>query len=179
MLEPVPLWKQTFRSIPMVDNVSWSVNIARWASERSTAKLQWIVLGGPIQFIFNTGVFQSQLSSMRFTADPNQGAMAFASAWESAMNASQLIVVPGVFVGAPSPATLFSVVIGAIDPGSILLGKMALYQQLVSAPFVNNSFDSILPPALNQAFLSLTVSLSGMNSLPIPTPLVAPMVPAF
>lgn len=179
MLEPLPTWKQTFKEIPFSDNPSWAMNIARWTSERSTSKLEWAGLGGPLMFTFNSGVFQSRLHSMPHTPNASQGAMAFASAWESAMSASTLMVMPGIFIGGPTPPTLFSVVAGAIDPASIQRGKAVLAQQLLSAKCVDNSMESALPPAIYQAFMALTVSLSGINTVvPFPSPLMAPMVPA-
>jgi hypothetical protein len=178
MLEPLPTWKQTFATLPFVSTPVWAQNIANWAGQRSTMKLQWAGLGGPIFFTFNQGVFQSQLMSLRPTSERNQAAMAVASAWETAMNASILMVTPGIFVGGPTPPTLFSAVAGMIDVPSIMRGKMALYQTLVSAPPVDSAFTSVFPHAVYQAFMSLTVSLMGMNSVPIPGPLAAPMVPA-
>jgi hypothetical protein len=160
---------------------AWADNLADAVDKLVTNKAQVAGVMGSASFTFQKALFATGLKkAMPVTAAP-QGAMAIADAWEMAILASTMVIPPGSSLGVASPATTWSVVAATIIlPPSVALGKLSLMQTLSSAPPVPETSASQLGPALYQAFASLMVSISGMNSLPPPsgpTPLPLPSAP--
>jgi hypothetical protein len=145
------------------------------------AELQGIV--GTFAFTFNKAVFYASLQALVPTADPASGPASFASAWGQALMASIMVVPPGNSVGPASPPTTFSVVASTlIDPASLTLAQTYLQGQLVKAGAnpVKMAEDGLIGPAIRQAFLKVTFSIIGLNSVSPPAgplPLLAPMNP--
>ncbi len=178
MLEPLNVWKETFARVSPSANESWARALSSWADERSTGKLQLATVMGSVQFTFQKGIFLSELQRLAPVSNAQQGALGFANAWEKALMSSQLLVLPGSFLGAPTPATTWSVVTSLIDASSVAAGKAHLVSRLTAAPPVAETPNAIFADAFHGAFFLLTATVTGMNCLPIPTPLLSPVTPA-
>ena len=179
MLEPLPLWKSTLKSVAFVDNGSWASNLASWLDQRTSRKLAVRPIIGNVIFTFQRGLFETQLKSCAPIDIAMSASLKIASAWESAIMASPIIILPGSSLGAPTPATTWSVVAAIIDPPSVMAGKALLIAKLASAAAVDDGGDSHMAEAFRSASQMLTVTATGINSLPIPTPLLAPFTPTF
>jgi hypothetical protein len=67
-----------------------------------------------------------------------------------------------------------------IDPPSIVAAQQFLAAQLPNLPNDEKASDSQFGPTLRKAFLMLTCTVTGLNSLPPPAPpapLLAPVTP--
>lgn len=178
MLEPLDTWKRTLEQLALTDKTDWVSRFAAWVGMRSTMKLELQGIMGPVLFTFQNGLFESRLRALMSTDKKPIGAEQFASAWQAAVQASQMVVMPGASLGAPTPATLWSAVTSLLDPPSILLAKARLHAELSRIDGVLKTNESRLPEAFRNAFLTLTASATGINSTyPFPAPLVAPFVP--
>jgi len=179
VIDDLATWKSTYKNLAKVADNSWALNFALWVNERVTGKalLTGITATVPASvFTFNYGVFKTQLETLTHTLDINAGITRFADAWAAAMNASLILgIVPGAFVGTSTPPTLWSVVSTAtIDGASVLAGR-AKIMELVNAPLAETEDDSVFPEYFRDAFLLLTGTVSGLNSVPPlagPNPLV-------
>lgn len=179
MLEPLPVWKSTLSSLPQVDKSDWVGNFASWANERSSMKLEIMPVKGGMKFTFNQGVFESTLRTAMPVDLALSAATKFSTAWFNAMMASTMVVLPGSSLAAPSPATTWSVVAGTlIDPPSIIAGRIYLMTKLTSAAPVDKGMMSHLAEAFRTAFSMVTCTVTGINSLPIPSPLIGPFLPS-
>lgn len=176
-LEPLSVWKSTLAQIAKVDKSDWVGNLARWMGERSTMKLELMPIQGQVLFNFNQGLFEAQLRSAAPTDLAVRGANQFAGAWANAVMASQMVVMPSSYLAAPTPATTWSVAATLLDPPTITAARVFLLAKLASAAPVDEGFLSHMAEAFRSAFLMVTATVTGMNSLPIPTPLVAPLTP--
>jgi hypothetical protein len=179
-IDSLSTWKQTFTNIPKVNEKSWAANFSNWCANRvnGKAELTGITTATP-PFTFSQSVFKTQLEALGVTTLSPEGAVGFATAWQTAVNASLILtVVPGDFINPESDPTKWSVVTTAlIDPASVAAAKAFLVSQLTVAIKTNNSNESNFPQIFRDAFLLLTGTTIGLNSLPIPLPLVALNVP--
>lgn len=178
MLEPLGVWKSEFASLGTVDIGTWAASLASCVSKRTTMKLGLMQISGPVQYLFNQALFQARLSASLPTDSQNAAALQIASSWESAVMASPMLVLPGASIGAPTPPTTWSVVAAVLDPPSVQMGKVSLVRSLSRIKAVDKGIDSQLAEALRNAFLKLSFTVTGINSLPIPSPLVCPMHPS-
>lgn len=175
MLEPLSRWQSTLKAIAPTDQITWTSALARWAAERTTGKLTLTgITGTPVQYIFNLATFDGMLKTCAPTDKSIMAANQMANAWQSAALASPLMVLPGASLGAPSPATTWSAVASLVDPVSVIAGRMVLTQGILAAQAVDDAYLSKLAEAFRNAFLTLTATATGINSLPIPAPLISP-----
>ena len=170
MIDDLATWKSTYKDLAKVADNSWALNFALWVNDRVSGKAQVTGVTTSVPenvFVFNYTIFKTQLEALTPTTDINAGITKFADAWETAMNASLVLgVLPGDFVGASSPSTTWSVVSTAlIDGASVSLGK-AKIMELVNAPLASTEDDSVFPEYFRDAFLLLTGTISGLNSVP-------------
>ena len=178
MIDPLSIWKSTFANLPQVSDSSWASNFANWVYDRvQSAELSGVMTASD-PFDFKKGIFESALLVLPPTPSAAVGILGFATAWETAVVASStLLVTSGDSLGAPSPATTWSVVSSSIvDTPSIAIGK-AIILTLATMPPVPTVDLSKFPEIFRNAFLALTGSIVGMNSVVPPVPLPAPMVP--
>ena len=181
-LEPVGTWKSTLAALPPVADSSWATAFASWYAARilpiEPDSSVFVAVG--FLFTFNAAIFQAQLLTLAPTTDPADGALSFANAWEASLLASVALVAPGSALLPPTPPTIFSVVTTTIiDPTSIAAGKAKILE-LASAPPVADANNSQFPIKFREATALLSITVSGLNSIPLPgspTPLVAPFVP--
>lgn len=179
------VWQEELLALPKVGDSSWAVNFAKWTSDRVTPA----AADGkglfpdpsaltPTGFIFNYNqpLFVSLLEVLTPVPTAEEGITNFADAWEQTLIGSTIIVAPGTYTTAPTPATTFSAVASTIiDPPSIALGKLKLLELIAdSSP---NDNPSVFPEKFREAFLLLTITVTGTNSASPTAPLVAPAVP--
>lgn len=182
-IDSLATWKSTLVALPKVADSSWADNFASWVDARVTNKAQLTGIITPTPpFTFSMATFKSQLATLSPTTSASVAATNFANAWATAMNVSLVLTVPpGSSLGAPSPATTWSVVTTAlIDVPSVLVAQNYLQAQLAIAPTVADANDSLFAQIFRNTFLLLTGSVTGMNSVPPPVgplPLIAVAVP--
>lgn len=174
MVEPLPLWRNTLKSVQATDQLLWTSRLAQWAAARTTMKLTLSNIIGPVTYTFNMSQFDMLLKTCLTTEVKMVAAAQISNAWAASAMASPMIVLPGCSLGAPTPATTWSAVVAIIDPPSVMMAKMQLMQGLMQADAVEDGYLSKMAEAFRQAFLTLSFTLTGMNCLPIPTPLVSP-----
>lgn len=136
---------------------------------------------GATQFTFQQAIFAAQLASIPPGPVAAVQAQLFANAWASAVQASILVVAPGAYFGAPAPPTLFSVVAATIiDPPSVIAASSFLALQLAAAAPVAVGIQNTYGSAIHDAFLKLTATVTGINSVSPPAgpqPLIVPLSP--
>lgn len=187
MIDSLATWQSTLAALPKVADASWSLNFANWYANRivNIQPNQTILnTAAGFTFTFPTSTFASQLATLTPTTNQLSGVTGFANAWAAAMT---LIVFPvslsvsaGAFVGISSPPTLFSTVTATVlDPASIAAGKAKILE-LATAPVVSDPLMSEFAEKFRDATLLLTITVTGLNSVPPPPgpqPLVAPTIP--
>lgn len=119
-------------------------------------------------FTFQQAIFASALAALAPSPSSAAGIAGFATAWESAMLASTVVVGPGSFVPPPLPTSIFSAVFSTtIDASSIASGKNKIMELVSSAP-VDDAQNSDFPVKFREATLLLTFTAIGLDSEPIP-----------
>jgi len=176
-LEPLDTWQQTLKQLEQVGHQDWAQDFSQWLSERSTSKLQLMPVMGPVSFTFQKSVFEARLREFRPVGKPREAALAWAGAWEAAVNASAMVVGTGAFLGAPVPVTMWAVATAVIDASSVQAGKKVLIQKLSDAKFVAKAEESEIAEAFRMAFLTLTATVTGVCMTYPPAPLVGPLLP--
>lgn len=185
MIDPLATWKSTFNALPKVGDSVWADNFAKWYKDRIIAiepdPSKLTAVG--FVFKFDAEVFAAALKALTPTSVAAEGVSKMADAWLSAIS---LVVYPatlsvsvGSFVSSASPPTLFSVIISVLlDPSSILSAKAKLLELITSPKTAGN--DSKFPELFREATLLLSITVTGLNSVPPPPgpmPLVAALVP--
>lgn len=164
-------WQSELANLPKVADNSWASNFSAWYASRLTGITtdpSFLVPTGFI-FTFAQGVFTGQLVTLTPTDNATTGITNFANAWETALNATTVVVAPGTFKPPTSPTTLFSAIISTtIDTASIAAGKAKLLE-LVSATPVADPLDSLFPTKFREATLLLTITVIGLDNQPPPS----------
>lgn len=168
---PLSTWKQKFSEIKPSDKPN-GINLANWLDGLTTNQLIANGTVGDQHFTFNKGIFGNLINAAVPTPDPASAAAYISTSWATAIASSTYVPSPGVSVGAPTPATTFSTVVGLIDPTSVPQAQLILLKALLSARPTDNANDSAFSKAFRDAFLSLRFTLTGLNSAPTPVPLV-------
>lgn len=186
-VDPLNTWKQTLDSLPKVGDISWALNFASWAGDRITN-----IQSDPMSldtttgftFIFNKVSFAAALATLPPTPSQALGIAGFATAWETSILTTvfpvTLNVTTGAFIPPQTSATTFSVINSVIlDPTSIITGKAKILE-LINAPPASTGLDSKFAEKFREAFLSLTITVIGMDNTPPPSgplPLTATLIP--
>lgn len=174
-------WKSAFNDIPNVMTQAEGVqNLSDWIESHVTGKLVLdpsIIVGTGITYTWNKEAFKAELLSLSNSPTPN----GLASAWKASVEASIMSVPAGASVGAPSPATTFSAPpVTVLDATSVTTAFSQLQVSLNSLPPANTKEEVQIPELLRTAFLTLTFTLSGTNSVSPPAgpnPLTSPNTP--
>ena len=175
-VDPLDLWKTTLAALPPSDGPNWTNEFSNWYASRIigiSPDPSALVAPGFV-FTFGLAAFQSGLAALVPTTDPVSGINGFASAWESAILASTVVLTPPADIQPPNPpATTFVVgllpTITIIDPASIVAGKTKLLE-LTSALPTDNPLDSQFPVKFREATLLLTISVNGYSANPAAPP---------
>jgi len=168
-IDSLVIWQAQWALIPKVSDTSWKQNLADYIAARVDAKLALSTYVPPGTFTFNKSVFVAGLAGV--TSGTGDGVTKIASAFQSAVQTvGSLVVTPGTAFGAATPAQTFSVVASSV---LIAAAGKAKIEELSSAPLVSDPLLSQFPVKLRDAFLLLTATISGTNSVaPTPGPLV-------
>lgn len=175
------VWKSTLKAIPnTVDKAAGIQALADWVEARVVSKLALdpsLIVGATPSYVWLQSAFKPPLLTLEPVTDPST-VTAIADAWRDAALTSLMPVLPGISVGSPSPATTFSVVVSLLDPASVASAYNTLSSALLELKPTADPDDVKIGPLLRAAFLSLTFTLTGLNTIvPVPTPLVAAAVP--
>lgn len=166
----VAAWRTAFGAMEKVADDSWKANLANTLDGLVTSKLSSPGLFDPDDkpaavFTFAKSTFQAALSD----ALPST----LQSALASALSASSIVVPTGSYIGSPGNlATTFSAVASAVlDPTSITAAAAKLLELLNQTP-VSDPDQAPGPATFREAFLLLTMTTTGTNSVtPTPGPL--------
>lgn len=155
-------WRTAFADMPVVSDSSWKGNLANTLGDLVDGLLSSPGLFNPSAqpaavFTFGRAAFQSALSG--------NTAAVISSAFNAGLTASTVVVATGSYVGSLTPATTFSVVATAIlDPASVALAVAEILTIEGKTP-VADPMQSAVPPVFRSAFLKLTMTTTGTNSV--------------
>ncbi|UCF50247.1 MAG: hypothetical protein JSU91_01845 [Thermoplasmatales archaeon] len=175
-IDSLATFQSTFAALPLVETGVWTTNFSDWLDARVTAKAEIAeVTHAVTPFTFDKATFKSELDKLGVTNSRLDGATAFANAWRVAIDSSTFVTLAGDFVN-PPPATsanTWSVVTSSIiDTSSKDTAEAQIITDIVNASNVLDPLNSDLPKILRDAFLNLTISITGLNSVaPTPAPL--------
>lgn len=184
-VDPLDTWKKTHKDLKKVAGPEWAMNFATWYDDRikNISPDPAAITASSFTFVFNKAIFAAQLSVIPPTPSKMVGMTMFVGAWMSAMALTlfpvTLNVGSGAFIGSPAPPTLFSVINSVIiDPPSLIAAQAKL-MELLMVENESDAMDSQMPVKFREATLLLSITVSGLNSIPPPAgplPLVAPFV---
>ena len=177
-------WKDAFAALTPTDHpTAWADELADWVDSHISAKLvldPGVVSGDPIVYTWDAQTFADTLKTASPGSDPN-AITVIADAWELATLSGIMAVPSGASLGAPTPATTWSAPpLTVVDPASVVAAKTVMTADLLAMPPTADIDEVALPEILRTAFLGLTFTLTGLNSVPPPTgpqPLPAPFTP--
>lgn len=180
-VEPLNEWKNQFENMPKTQDSSWAKKFAdTYAKLIQNIETDPTALVSQMQFTFQKTIFENMLMVLPPTTSSAAGATAFAAAWEAAIIASIVAIPSGAFIPPSAPPTLFSsVILSVIDPISIVKGKTEILKLASSQP-ASNAQASEFPVQFHKATLSLTITVTGLDSTPPPSgplPLTAAAIP--
>lgn len=168
-LASVSSWQDDWQNnVPNVSDDSWQANLANFVADHVTSLLTsnglFKAVGQPaLTFTFAKATFQSNLG----TGTADELVAAFQAAWA----ASTYVVPVGSFIGTDTPATKFSVVASCIPDAASLVLAAAKIAQVIGIPVASadDGYKSQFPVKLREAFLLITITTTGTNSV-APTP---------
>ncbi|TDI74593.1 MAG: hypothetical protein E2O82_03680 [Betaproteobacteria bacterium] len=160
-------WIDDYVEIPLTSGPEWKTTLADFIGDLVDDMTLSTYNPAP-SFTFDRSTFANNLSDA-----PGTGVTSLANAFSAAILTSTMNVAAGTYIGVSTPATTFSVVSSVVpDPASIGAGAAEI-AELVSSPKTSNAAESEFPVKLREAFLLLTYTVSGTNSVsPTPAPLV-------
>ena len=181
MIDPESKWTERFANLkPDGVGTSWAGKMASAVAE-GVPSMGITGVTGSVSFTWQKSIFEGMIQAAVASPAAIAGAQVIANAWMSSVLSSVMMVASGAFVVASSPATTFSVVATSIiDPPSISIGYSALLSLLTSSVPVPDPNLNMMGIALYTAFKSLTVTITGINSVaPTPAPLIVPLLPVL
>lgn len=173
-LEDQTTWGLFFKDLPKVSDDSWIDTLVAYLENRINENLKLIGYfpenGNSI--VLNSSYIKSAISSSN--ASTGDLIEKLASGLKSAVTLpNTLTVSSGSYILIDTPATKFSLVtLSIINSASASLLEAKILE-LLTAPLVENAKDSQFPVKIRDAFLLLTATISGTNSVsPTPGPLI-------
>lgn len=184
-IDPEKTWIDKINFLPPAKSAPIGVkNLTDEVDAATTGKAQLQGITGSVQFTFGKAIFYQQLLSITPVPQALPGVTKFVMAWVAAIQASVMLVPAGAIFGSPSPATIWSAPpVTVLDPPSLVVAQSTLQADLLKQGMnpVNSSGDSDFGPAFRRAFLKLTYTVTGLNSVTPdnggPNPLIAPNLP--
>ena len=163
-------WRTAFGAMPLVADTSWKGHLADVVDGLVTSLLSSPGLLNPggqpaAVFSFAKSTFEGALS--------NALPATLQSALAAALSSSSIVVPVGSYIGSPgNPATTFSAVSSAaLDPPAVSASSAKLLELLNQTP-VSDPDLAPGPVTFREAFLLLTMTTTGTNSVtPTPGPL--------
>lgn len=173
-------FESSLLALPLISTADYT-NIASWISANSS-NVMWLTNIFPTSgtiFTFNQSVMKAQMSStLVLTGDLSVAANNFFTCMETAIIASTMVVSSGSYLGSSSPATTWSATpVSLPDPVSLASAKASAISFMSSATL--SASHPILANAVRIYLMALTYTVTGINSLPIPTPLIAALTPVI
>lgn len=174
MIGDLATWRTSYSALPQVGDDSWKANLANYLGDEldGLLNLQTYVTGGgfPV-FTFDRATFQSNL-----TDGVGTGVAGMQAAFTAAIATSTWVIAIGTKFGVGTPAETFSTPGVAVpDPAGISAGA-AKIGELASAAPTSDPDESEFPLKLREAFLLLTYTVTGTNSVaPTPGPISDPL----
>lgn len=170
MIDSLATFESTFNALEPTNDKDAGIDaFADWLDARVTGKMSLPGITGPgLTYTFDKTTFATQLKTLSKNNDKNASVDSLASFWKASLGTA--LVAAGSSVGTPSPATTWSVVnTTVIDVASQAAGENKV-KELKTA---DDTGDSPMPRIIREAFLLLTITTSGLNSVsPTPGPLV-------
>ena len=184
-LAPLSTWRSTFKTmvVPTV-GVDGPIKLGMWIASNITNKpaLQnTTVISPSFTCVWDPSPFISLMTGIPPSLSSILYATKLSQAWAASTQASILSVPSGASVGPPTPATTFSAPpIALFNPASVAAGIALILAKVSTAPAVPDSDQSVTVQALYEATKQLTVTITGLNSIPTPAgplPLIVPACP--
>lgn len=190
-IDSLDIWLDEFEKLPQDPTGDQSPrDLANYINDRVTRKMETsssVVKWSPEpSFTWQKAIFENVLRIICKIPSPETvtPAIKLATAWKEATLISTFSIQPQAKMNPPAPATTgIAASAGAvIDPSSVALGFTYLVSQLSSILPARTRQESAFPRAFRQAFLMLTVTISGVDTTTPPAgpiPFVYPMTPVM
>lgn len=171
-IDSLAIFKSTYNALPSVIDGSWTTTVSDWLDARVTSKAKIAqVTHATTPFTFSKSTFKAQLDLLSITLDKGVAVAAFANAWRLAVDSSVYATIAGDYVNPPPPITTntWSVVSSSIiDVASRTAAENQMITDLNNASNVLDPNNSEIPKILRDAFLNLTISITGFDQTPPP-----------
>jgi len=184
-MDPLPIWLEEWAKLPPT---STPVDVADFVDQRVTKKLAFgpaASMSPPPQFTFQKSIFESALIAIGAVPaiEPLSPAISLATAWQSAVLASTMVISSGtVIVPPPPPSSGVVASLAAVVDPTIALAFTSLVAELAPGIPVGTPLEAKLPTALFNAFSKLSYSMVGTDSTvpPVgPLPILLPLTPVL
>jgi hypothetical protein len=178
LIDALDIWLAEFEKLPNDPTGDMApTNIANFVNDRVTGKLDTstsIVKWDPAPaFTWQKSIFEDTIRTLSKVPaiTPIIPAIQIATGWQNAVLASTIVIQPQAKMNPPFPATtgIAATVTSIIDPASVALGYAYLVAQLSNVIPVLTRSASVFPRAIREAFLMITVTISGVDTKPPPT----------
>ena len=178
LIDALNIWLDEFEKLPDDPTGDMSpTNLANFVNVRVTGKLDTstsiVKWDPPPSFTWQKSIFEDTLRAISKvpSSDPIIPAIKIATGWQNAVIASTVVIQPQAIMNPPFPATsgIAATAVSIIDPASVALGYAHLVAQLSGVLPVNIKKAAVFPKAIREAFLMLTVTISGVDTKPPPT----------
>lgn len=154
-------WIDAYEALPLVSDATWKQNLADYCGDLIDNILALST--------YSAGAFTFGRSQFASALTDTDGVVGLQSAFSAGVSASTWVINSGTTFGAATPAETFSTSgVAVADPAGISAGQ-ALIAALTGAPQVGDPTLSEFPTTLRNAFLALTFTVTGTNSV-APTP---------
>lgn len=178
MLDPLSTWLSEYEKLPVDKTGDDSPkNIANFLDQRVNKKMDLknstVKMTPPPQFMWAKGVFQSLFAIITKIPVPDQitPAISIATAWQSSILASGMIIQTGASMNPPPPGTnaIVGSAVAILDPPTLAAAYSTLISDLVNAKPSSKNSEAEFPKAMYKAFSSLTYTITGVDTKPPPT----------
>jgi hypothetical protein len=173
LIDALDIWLDEFEKLPNDPTGDMSpTDMANFINDRVTGKLDTstsIVKWDPApSFTWQKSIFEDTLRAISKvpSSDPIIPAIKIATGWQNAVLASKVLIQPQAKMNPPFPATngIAATAVSIIDPASVALGFAYLVIQLSGVVPVPTRKGAVFPRAIREAFLMLTVTISGIDT---------------
>lgn len=157
-------WKNAYAALPLVSTSAWKTNLADYLGDLLDGLLV-LTTYSQSDFTFGRAAFAAGLT------DTN-GVAGLQTAFNNGVLASTFSIPIGTTFGGGTPAETFSTIGTAVPDAPSIASGQAILATLVNAPQTSDPLQSEFPVKLRNAFLALTYTVTGTNSVsPTPGPI--------
>ena len=175
MIDPLPLWIVEYEKLPQ-DKTGFDSpgNITNFINDRVNQKVDLNVkFSPPPVFTWQKAIFESlfRIISITPSLDPITPAIKVATAWQTSILASTMIISAGATMSPPPPPTngIISIATAVIDPATVAAAFSGIIADLSSAKPSPTRLQAELPKAIYKAFTKITYTVTGIDTSPPPT----------